>query len=484
MNWTIGSKLLAAALIVVLLLSGVAYLFQRNARLTATAFGGVMGDLLAIVELAGAVESASATLSQFGIMDAAEAVREYGRVREAVDRARGALPPAVVDPADVAVLGNLRRMAASFLEKADAAAAAHAGRDLVAYTALYREADTISDYIGETAQRLIANELTAYRSAYPGLAAALERSARFGQAFLIAVTVLAAALALGFARGITRSLQNLVAAARRIAAGDFRPIALTAPSHQEVRVLAQAMDGMLGDIRRHIEIERLLREAELRALQAQMDPHFLFNTLNMVAKTAMIEGADRTCDLIEHVSELLRYNLRNSDEPVTLADEVQHVRGYLVIQQARFRDRLAFDIQVDDGALALTVPPLTLQPLVENSVIHGLSALERGGRIAVAVRRNNGRVRVTVADDGVGMPAVSAAQPADGRTNGGGRRPVERPRRGHTTGLGLENVRRRLELFYGESGLLQITSEPGAGTTVTLNLPTGRMCRVPIAGGG
>jgi sensor histidine kinase YesM len=211
----------------------------------------------------------------------------------------------------------------------------------------------------------------------------------------------------------------------------------------------------------------MLWQVELRALQSQVNPHFLFNTLNMVAKTALIEGAEQTRELMETVADLLRYSLRDIDRPVTLGEEVGQVQRYMTIQGQRFRERTRFVLEPDETALDCPMPCLTLQPLVENALIHGIGRREAGGTVRLAVQRQGARLLITVSDDGEGISAERLAalnQGAALQAEGAG---------GHTTGLGIYNVRRRLELFYDGDAELIVTSTPGAGTTITLNLPAG-----------
>lgn len=476
MRWGIGTKLLAAFLLVVLVLGAVAYLFQRNLHGAAAGFSGVVQDLLGVVQLARAVARVDARMIRSGDQASPEAQREYMAERAAVAQARDSLPRAVADPADALLVANLRGMVDTFLAEADATMAAAARGDPAA-AAHALEADRVAEYIQETVERLLAAELAAYSRLFPSLAAELRRAAQVGAALLAVVVAGAAAFTWWFTRGITRPLDALVAAAGRISRGDLQPIQLPPGAHGEVAALAQAVDRMLAGLRQALEAERLVRSAELRALQAQMDPHFLFNALNMVASTALLEGADRTCTLIEDIADLLRYNLRRLDEPVTLQDEVEHVRRYLHVQHQRFRDRLQYHIDADPAALDLPVPALVLQPLVENALVHGLAQREEGGQVRVTVRAVGDRIWIEVADDGCGMDPAVVSQVLSGQ-------PLAAPRGSRSPGVGLANLRRRLELFYGATDLLAIRSAPGQGTVVTLSLPRGGAAGVPVAGGG
>ncbi|HWI61025.1 MAG TPA: sensor histidine kinase, partial [Symbiobacteriaceae bacterium] len=350
-------------------------------------------------------------------------------------------------------------------------------------------AANIAGYVRDTGDRLLAAELNRYRQIYPEVIARDRRLQTTNLAVLASVALVALAFAWSFASGVTGPLRNLSRAAGRIAQGDLEgPPVSTAPmAGDEVQVLGSAFNHMQENLRRHVgelkekaELERrlqaeelenlemhsLLREAELRALQSQVNPHFLFNTLNMVAKMAFIEGSERTQSLLETVADLLRYSLRDLDRPVTLGQEVAQVERYMTIQGQRFRDRIRFVTQVDEESFATPIPCLTLQPLVENALIHGIGSREEGGVVELLVRRSLYQVEILVRDDGVGIDPLRVQKLNEGTAGAAGS--------GHTTGLGLQNVRRRLELFYGGEATLRIASSPGAGSTIIIRLPLTR----------
>jgi two-component system, LytTR family, sensor kinase len=198
--------------------------------------------------------------------------------------------------------------------------------------------------------------------------------------------------------------------------------------------------------------ERLAR-AELRALRAQISPHFIYNALAAIA--AYIHSSpDEARELLTEFAEFTRYAFRSQRPYVTLADELSYVEKYLRLERARFGDRLQVRLQVAPEVLPVVVPVLSLQPLVENAVRHGVE--QRGfGRIEIVGRHLDADVELRVTDDGVGMDAERAAEVLAG--NGGG--------------VGIANVQARLQSIFGPGYGLEIESEPGHGTTVTMTLP-------------
>ena len=193
-----------------------------------------------------------------------------------------------------------------------------------------------------------------------------------------------------------------------------------------------------------------LAEARLLTLKAQIQPHFLFNTLNTIALMVRESPADAE-RLITRLSELFRHALDGATvHEVPLSDELRFAGAYLEIEAARLEDRLRVEWEIDPAALGARVPHLILQPLVENAVRHGIAPRSAAGRLRVAARRENGVVRLDVEDDGVGLAGGNGTAVA---------------------GVGLANVRARLAALYGPAGELALAPTPGGGVTATLVLP-------------
>jgi sensor histidine kinase YesM len=199
------------------------------------------------------------------------------------------------------------------------------------------------------------------------------------------------------------------------------------------------------------KIEGQLAQARLQALNAQIRPHFLFNTLHTIGQLWRSGQSDDADAVLDHLGALFhKVSSSTSRFEVPLAEELALVRDYLAIEEVRFRDRLRPNVGAPSDALDCLVPPLILQPLVENAVRHGISAVSTAGLLEVTAVREGSRLRLVVRDDGPGMSAAT-----------------KRP----GTGTGLRNTRERLAQLYGERGLLSITDAPGGGTIVTVDIP-------------
>ena len=218
----------------------------------------------------------------------------------------------------------------------------------------------------------------------------------------------------------------------------------------------------LAESLREVEEVRLaqarLREqavrAELAALQARINPHFFFNTLNTIS-SLVEEDAGRAGEIVETLAELFRYTLKVAEAgPVPLADELEFVQSYLTIERARFGDRLRVVREVEPAALRTRVPGLILQPLVENAVGHGIAPLKRGGTVRISARITEEALVVEVGDDGAGLRAEAVALIGEGH--------------------GLDNVRQRLATLYLGRAALELEPAPGGrGTVARIRLPAG-----------
>ena len=204
------------------------------------------------------------------------------------------------------------------------------------------------------------------------------------------------------------------------------------------------------------EQKRLVLEARFDALQRQINPHFLFNTLNSIASLVRFKP-ELAREMIVRLANILRALLKDHDTFVAFSEELSFTEDYLGIEVVRFgADKLRVVKEIDASTLGLYVPSMLLQPLIENSIKHGLEPRIGGGTITLRSRLDSARLTIEVEDDGVGM--------VEGRPSTSGRL-----RKGN--GIGMRNVRERLEVLYGEAGKFEVESRPGRGTRVTLQMP-------------
>lgn len=205
-----------------------------------------------------------------------------------------------------------------------------------------------------------------------------------------------------------------------------------------------------------------LRDSEIKALQAQINPHFLYNTLDTINWMARLKGVNDISSIVVSLSEIMRYAVKKDKDLVTIAEDIEQLKNYITIQKYRFADKFDVEVIIDDQVKNELIPPLLIQPLVENAIIHGMEPTLDTGIIEVSVKQIDKNIDIIIKDSGVGMnPELVqlANEPLDDElfTN--------------SEGIGLTNVRKRLQLFYGENYFWELKSVINQGTTIHIKIP-------------
>ena len=265
-------------------------------------------------------------------------------------------------------------------------------------------------------------------------------------------------------RNIVEPVVMLAGQADRIRKNDFSGPELTAEGEDEISRLIRSFNKRKPATRGYIEAvkakhatERQLEAVRLQLLKNQINPHFLFNTLNMIAGTAQIEDAAATEKMIQALSRLFRYNLKSTASVMPLERELKVVQDYMYLQQMRFGKRVQYETGCDPETMEILVPSFMLQPLVENAVKHGISARSKGGRIVVRTWKQGQRLWISVADTGEGIDEDKLEKIKRALKEGDG----------SGVGIGLGNIARRLKAMY-EDGEVRIESRKGCATVVQL----------------
>jgi len=263
-----------------------------------------------------------------------------------------------------------------------------------------------------------------------------------------------------------KALQNLTTT---ITQNDLKAL-VSQDNVDEITELGMSFNIMVGRIRElldeKIQEQENLKKAELKALQAQINPHFLYNTLDTIVWMAESNKPDQVIEIVRVLSSFFRIALSKGKDWIPIRQEIEHVKSYLTIQKIRYRDILDYKIDVDDDILDSTILKLTLQPLAENALYHGIKNKRGGGTITIrAHRANQNQVLLEVQDDGVGFTPYkltqiqAALQDEIGAISG------------KDGGFGLENVNKRIELYYGKQYGLSVESQYQSGTRVTVTIP-------------
>lgn len=325
---------------------------------------------------------------------------------------------------------------------------------------IYRRQEYIKSYAGRLEQITVQDGHLQYRRWKPLFF------------WIPAVTLLFGAAAMGTVLWMNRSMENgfirpvaeLARDSRRIADNEFTGVLTETEGDDEVaelvcafQIMKKATEGYILTLKEKHEVEKQLDAVRLQMLKNQINPHFLFNTLNMISCTAQAEGAETTEKMIESMSSLFRYNLKSTDSVMPLAREVKIVQDYIYLQKMRFGSRVHCRIDCAEETLEEMVPSFALQPLVENAIVHGLCTIPEGGCIYIRSWSASGRLCISVADTGRGIAAVRLYEIRKALENGEEKK----------TGVGIGNIYKRVHAMYRD-GELYVDSREGRGTVVQL----------------
>ena len=283
---------------------------------------------------------------------------------------------------------------------------------------------------------------------------------------LIGVLIIVVAVsAVMIVSGIIQPISQLNQATEKIAQGDFNARA-QADSDDEVAELAVSFNKMAGSMQSLIdkvkEDERKMRKADLRLLQEQIQPHFLYNTLDTIVWLIESNEPDEAVTMVVTLSDFFREILSKGKEFISIKEEEKHISSYLQIQEMRYRDILEYDIQLDQVIYKYQILKLTLQPVVENALYLGIKYKRAKGCIHIHGEKEGDIIRLTVRDDGVGMDEEELEQL---------RQQIEKPCQETEKGFGLANVNERIHMYFGPEYGMKIQSQKGKGTTVEIVIP-------------
>lgn len=211
--------------------------------------------------------------------------------------------------------------------------------------------------------------------------------------------------------------------------------------------------------REKAELEKEYEACRLKALQSQINPHFLFNVLNSISSLAIIENAPKTQEVIYNLSNMLRYTLRKSDKIVSLEEEIEYIKSYLSLQKVRFGKRLEYNVEIDSEFIHKKVPFMTIQTFIENSIVHGIESKEEGGRISLYSKKEDYGFSICIEDNGIGMTRERLEEVREeliGKYDN------------NLDKIGVNNVNKRMANYYGEDYKIEINSKVREGTIVKI----------------
>ncbi len=378
---------------------------------------------------------------------------------------------------------NIKRMSLNYLELTNQAVESKRGGNVEKYKAIYEEATRTYSYIDSSINSLNNKQFINNSKSYGAMMGALQTIERLNIITLVTIGIANLVFVVLIASTIADPLVKLAATANTVSQGNFDVQLPVVRSNDEVGVVTMAFNKMVISIKDYIakltesmEATRKLREnelimenhvkdAELKYLQSQINPHFLFNTLNAGAQLAMMEGADRTSNYIQRVADFFRYNIKKNKDVVTLKEEIELVDIYIYIINVRFAGEIQFTKEIDEAFLSTQIPSMILQPIVENSINYGLRNIEWSKKIILSVYELGDYVCVSVKDNGIGIEKETIEKILDGSY-------VSNPNKSGSNGVGLNNCIERLNIFYERDDVLDIISEgKNKGTETILYLP-------------
>ena len=441
------------------------------------------------------MESVDENLAKYLSTDNSDSLLEYNKTRDdfldqahiMYDDTKG-----IYDQEDL-IFKDISNMVESYIEETEAAVESKRLGNADQYIEQYSHANQIADYIKTYANRLNLSKVRVNTIQYLGMAEDLSRLGFTNILLIISVILLNIIMITNMTYKMTHPITKLASLAGEISKGNFDIEDIEVNSKDELSIMANAFNAMKHSIKDYIaklhdkadteselleqqienlKIQSLLVDAQIKALQMQINPHFLFNTLNAGVQLAMLEGAERTSGFLDDISKMFRYNVKSLSRTVKLKEEIDSIRAYSNLIYVRFGDIIRFNYDIDCSVLELDVPPLIIQPLVENATIHGIGNLERGGVITISVVGDEDNVHIVIGDDGVGMDECTRQRILNCED-------FENKKSGHTTGIGVANVVQRLRLFFGVDDVIDIESSPSKGTKIMLKLPRYRQFQYP-----
>ena len=402
---------------------------------------------------------------------------EYEAQKERIKMTRQKLVP--VDAEEQSYLRALENLIESYFIEANQTMTALKEKQRTYYIPYYRS-EKIQDYLNNYFSAYIEYLLEKDAQRFEQLSVQVSRGRTMIGATMILLVGLVLTFIWTFTRGITEPLSLLVKASREMASGNLEAPLIPEKRQDEIGELTHSFNVMQANIRgyvhelkvagelseklhqeelKNVQMHELLREAQLSALRAQINPHFLFNTLNVISRAAVYDDPHVAEELIADLAALLRYSLGHVDQQSTLAEEIAIADRYIKIQQYRFGDRVRYEKRIEEGCERALMPSMIFQPLVENAVSHGTEKMENGGKVVIGARRSEKRLILFVYDDGVGISEEQRKKIYE---------ESEAPEIGREKHIGILNVMKRVRMETG--GKVEIIPNLKRGTLIWIEL--------------
>ena len=481
---TLEKKILFAVTLMILTLFASNIFIYLQINKIASGMDTVYATNVNLSELSEALNSVQEDMRDYVSVKSSDSLENYYRSEQVYQSFLERLNDKPVDLPVKLLEKNIRMMSETYLGITEEAVQAKRGRNVERYKESYDKALRLYKYINTRISELNDQQFKNNSASYETLRSALRYMEVFSSAILIIVMLVGVLVLRILIRDIVTPLTSLARTANLVGQGNFHVKMPDTRSSDEIGIVTRNFNQMVGSLGEYVEkvkesvekeqallerellMENHLKEARLKYLQAQINPHFLFNSLNAGAQLAMMEDAEKTCIFLEKMADFFRYNVKKSLEDATIDDEIEAVENYIYITNVRFAGDIHYSENIDRRVTANKMPSMILQPIVENAVRHGIRDIDWEGKIRLSVEDRGEIIRISVKDNGKGMSPERISEVLAG---------MAREDDSGSTGIGLDNVKSRLELYYQNRDILTIISEgENKGTEVILNIPAGK----------
>ncbi len=467
--------------LVVMLISNI--FLYANINTMIKQIDGVYQSNASINELTDALTGVQDNLTKYLNDKSSETLETYYEQEQEVIQYINSLNQEICDSEVLMMERNIYNMVTEYLEYTNLTISAKRGRNVEEYSIQYEEALTRYEIIQPYISELNNSHYVINSANYAILVDYMQYYELLSMLILLGVSVGVIIVVFFITQRLIGPLRVLATAANQVAEGDFDVEYIEVKSMDEVGIVTNAFNKMIESIKEYImrvrenmETENEMKEkelimqghlkdAQLKYLQAQINPHFLFNTLNAGAQLAMMEGADKTCTFVENMADFFRYNVKKINEDSSIEEELKLVDNYLYILNVRFGGEIHFSSKIEEQWLGVRVPSMILQPIVENAVNYGIRGISWEGHIELKVYEKDNFICISIADNGIGIAPERIEEILKGEVQ-------EADLAKNSTGIGLGNVIGRLQVYYSQEKVMEIRSEgANLGTEFILFIP-------------
>ncbi len=479
----LGRKVLLAVVSIMLLMLVINIILYSQINKTIRRMDTVYSSNVDLTELSDSLSDVQEALYAYLSVKTSDSLENYYKSEQTYRNLLENLGNQISSNPTMLLERNIRKMSESYLALAEEAVSAKRGRNVEKYKELYDSSQNLYSYINTYIDELNSQQFRNNSASYQTLREALEYLEISSLVLMTVMMGIGILMLFGITKGMIEPLTNMAETANLVGQGNFNVKMPPTDSLDEVGIVTRAFNTMVESLEEYIirttrsmekeqqmmERELLmknhLKEAQLKYLQSQINPHFLFNSLNAGAQLAMLEDAEKTCIFVEKMADFFRYNVKKGLEDASLEEELAAVENYIYILNVRFAGEIHFTRQADERIMDCRVPSMILQPIVENAVNHGIRNIDWEGCIHLEIMEEEGRIFIRIRDNGKGMSQERIQEVLSGQAGDG-------EEQSDSTGVGMNNVISRLELYYNQKNLVEIRSRgENKGTEVILKLP-------------